>query len=464
VTDSAQHPQRPPNPRQLDPEYEHHGKHERPPDQEETETTAIAVGKGQPHTHHGHRTTVMLLGSGELSRELVIAFQRLGAEVIAVGQHTDTPAPGVADQSLMVDLTDTTALTAAIERLHPNFVVTATDAVAVDSLTRAAETGFAEVMPTARSIRLAADREGLRRLAADQLGLPTAPFWFAGSLDELQGVAEHAGYPLRVQPALPATGEGQSVILAPQDIEAAWQRALSVIDPTTQHRVLAETVVEIDFHVTLLTVCGDGPAGPTIEFCAPIGHGEAMGDVQEYWQPQDMSPAASDSAKSIAARVVKALGGRGVFGVELMVRGDEVYFNDVTVRPFESGLVTLRTQRLSEFELQARAILGLPADTVMISPGAAEVIYPGPEAAGAGAVGALADALQVPESDVRVFGGYQPGDDAGRDAPGRSRAIRHEPDGRRRPLGAAVVTAADVRTARDRARQMSGALREFWRL
>jgi phosphoribosylglycinamide formyltransferase 2 len=446
---------------------EHHGKHERPPDQEETETTAIAVEKEQPNAHNGHRTTVMLLGSGELSRELIIAFQRLGAEVITVERHADAPAHGVADQSLVVDLTDPDALTAAIGRLRPDFVVTATDRVAADSLTCAAETGFAEVMPTARSVRLTADREGLRRLAADQLGLPTAPFWFAGSLDELRGVADHAGYPLRVQPVMPVTGDGQSVMLAPQDTEAAWQRAVSVGGLPTQHRVLAETVVEIDFHVTLLTVCSIGPTGPTIEFCAPIGHGEAIGDVQEYWQPQDMSLAALDAAKSIAARIVKALGGRGVFGVELMVRGDEVYFNDVTIRPFASGLVTLRTQRLSEFELQARAILGLPADTVMISPGAAEVIYPGLEAAGAAthgarAVGALADALRVPESDVRVFGRCVPGDDTGRDGPRRSRAIQPQHD-RRRLLGVAVVTAADVRTARDRAREMSGALRPLWR-
>lgn len=432
---------------------DHRGKHERPPGQDETETTAIAVAKGELDADDGaHRTKVMLLGSGELSRELVIAFQRLGAEVIAVERYADAPAHGVADQSLVVDMSDTDALAAVIGRLHPHFVVTATDVVAADPLTCAAETGFAEVLPTARSIRLAADREGLRRLAADQLGLPTAPFWFVGSLDELRAVADHAGYPLRVQPVAQMAGEGQTVVLAPQDVEAAWQRAVSAGGPVSRNRVLAETVVEIDFHVTLLTVRGEGPAGPTIEFCAPIGHGETIGNVQEYWQPQDMSLAALDAAKSIAARIVKALGGRGVFGVELMVRGDEVYFSDVTVRPFESGLVTLRTQRLSEFELQARAILGLPTDTVMISPGAAEVIYPDLGGVGAAAqsaevgpeaVSALADALRVPESDVRLFGGYEL---AGR-----------------RPLGVAVVTAADVGAARDRARQMSGALRKLWR-
>ena len=232
-------------------------------------------------------------------------------------------------------------------------------------------------MPTARCARLTADREGLRRLAADESGLPTAPFWFAGSLDELRAVADHAGYPLLVQPVAAVGGEGQSMVLLPGDLEPAWQRAVSGGGRLAHSRVLAETLVEIDFHVTLLAVRSEGPSGPALEFCAPIGHGDAIGDVQESWQPQDMSPAALDAAKSIAARIVKALGGRGVFGVELMINGDEVYFSDVTARPSESGLVTVRSQRFSAFELQARAILGLPVDTMMISPGAAEVIYAG---------------------------------------------------------------------------------------
>jgi phosphoribosylglycinamide formyltransferase 2 len=406
-----------------------HGKHEQPP------------------AHQLHRTTVMLLGSGEFSRELALAFQRLGAEVIAVDRYADAPAHDVADQSLVVNMTDTDELGAVIRRFEPNFVVTASDAVATDALIDAAEAGLAEVFPTARCARLTTDREGLRRLAADELGLPTAPFWFAGSLDELRAVADHAGYPLRVQPVAAPVGAGQSIVLLPADVETAWQRAVSAGGRLAHNRVLAETLVEIDFHVTLLTVRSVGPTGPTIEFCAPIGHGEAIGDVRESWQPQDMSVAALDTAKSIAARIVKALGGRGVFGVELMVRGDEVYFSDVTARPFESGLVTLRTQRLSEFELQARAILGLPADAIMISPGAAEVIYAGHDGSGltvqsSKAVGVLADALRVPESDARVFG-------------------RHEPEGHR-PLGVAVVTASDVSIARTRAREVSAALRRLW--
>jgi len=403
-----------------------------------------------PERGEADRTKVMLLGSAEFSRELAIAFQRLGAEVIAVERYADAPAHGVADRALVVNMADTDELGAVIKRLQPNFVVTASDVVAGDALTAAAEIGDVEVFPTARCARLTADREGLRRLAADELGLPTAPFWFAGSLDELRAVADHAGYPLRVQPVATVTSAasaGQSVVLVPADLESAWQRAVSAGGRRAHNRVLVETLVEIDFHVTLLTVRSVGATGPTIEFCAPIGHGEAIGEVQESWQPQDLSAAALDAAKSIAARIVKALGGRGVFGVELMVRRDEVYFSDVTARPFESGLVTLRTQRLSEFELQARAIMGLPTDAIMISPGAAEVIYAGFDGAGAAAqrpnaAGVLADALRAPESDVRVFG-------------------RHESEARR-PLGVAIVTASDVSTARRRAREVSAALRRLW--
>ena len=405
-----------------------------------------SVADGKPHNESvdgaGHRTKVMLLGSGEFSRELAIALQRLGAHVIATERYADAPAHGVADEALVIDMTDADELTAAITRVQPNVVVTASEAVAADALTAVADRGSAEVFPTPRCARLTADREGLRRLAADQLGLPTAPFWFAGSLDELRAIADHAGYPLRSQPVAAIGGEGQSVILMPADIESAWQRAVAAGGRLAHNRVLAETLVEVDFHVTLLTVRSTGPNGPTVDFCAPIGHGEAIGDVQESWQPQDLSPFALDAAKSIAARMVKSLGGRGVFGVELMIRGDEVYFSDVTARPFESGLVTLRTQRLSEFELQARAILGLPVDTIMISPGAAEVIYAGNDGAGGAELGGvLADALRVPESDVRVFSA--------------------NPEARH-PLGAAVVTASDVNAARSRAREVSAALRRLW--
>ena len=394
----------------------------------------------------GHRIKVMLLGSDELARELAIAFQRLGAEVIAVEGHADAPAHGVADQSLVVKMTAADQLTAVIGRVQPDYIVTLTDAVAADALTAVAETRSAQVVPSSRGARLSNDLEGLRRLAADELGLPTAPFWFAGSLDELEAVAAHAGFPLVVKP-LKAGGQGQSRVSKPDELEPAWQRAVSAGSPLIHNRVLAETAVEVDVHVTLIAVSSVGPTGPKIEFCAPIGHSEPGGDALESWQPQELRPAALDSAKSIAARMVKALGGRGVFAVELMVAGDEVYFSDVTACPLERGLVTLRTQRLSQFELQARATLGLTVDTVMISPGAAHVIHAGHEAVGAAdhaephTAAALADALAVPESDIRVFS---------------SRGTES-----RRWFGAALATAPDTSTARDRARQVATALRRL---
>jgi phosphoribosylglycinamide formyltransferase 2 len=394
------------------------------------------------------RPRVMLLGADELSRELTIALRRLGAEVIAVDGYAAAPAPGVADQSLVVTMTDADELAAAIERVQPDFVVTGVDAVsaeafrALESFWVKAEDEFTELVPSARTVRLTADREGLRRLAADELGLPTAPFWFVGSVGELEAVAAHAGFPMLVKPVAGVAGQGHSVVAGPDDIEPAWQRAVGREAAGAHRRVLAETVVEVEFHVTLLAVRTDGPDGLMIEFCSPIGHRGANADVLESWQPQQMSTAALDAAKSIAARIVKALGGRGVFSVELMINGDEVYFADVTACPRESAWVTMRSQRLSAFELQARAILGVPVDTMMNSPGAARVLD-----AGRGAVGgsptpdALIGALGVPEGDVRVFGrsGGQPTDAT-------------------RKVGVALATAPDVATARDRAREVATAL------
>jgi phosphoribosylglycinamide formyltransferase 2 len=359
------------------------------------------------------RPRVMLLGSGELSRELAAALRRLGAEVMALDSDAEAPA-----------------VSAEFRRLQPDFVATVTDSIsdealqAVEAIEAQVDDEFTQLVPSARSVRLTTDREGIRRLAADELGLPTAPFWFAGSVSELKAVAAHAGFPLLLKPVAGVVGRGQVLVAGPDDIELAWQRAMGREAGGTRQRVLAETVVEIEFLVSLLAVRTDGPNGPVIEFCKPIGHRHAVG-VLESWQPQEMSPAASDAAKSIAARIVKALGGRGVFSVELMINGDEVYFADITACPPKSAWVTLRSQRLSAFELHARAILGLPVDTMMISPGAARVMHPGPDAPNADA---LTGALGVPESDVRV------------------------------PGGVALATAPDLGTARDRARQVAGAL------
>jgi phosphoribosylglycinamide formyltransferase 2 len=390
-------------------------------------------------------STVMLLGSGELSRELALAFQRLGADVIAVDRYADAPAHGVADRAAVVKMNDAEELTALIAKEKPRYIVAEAGLIAADALISVAEGDGIEVFPTPRSTRLSIDREGLRRLAADELGLPTAPFWFAGSVDELTAVAEHAGFPLVVKPNAAAPGEGQSVLLRAEDVEPAWHRAVAA-GRIPHNRVMAETVVDVDFEVTLLTVRTTGPAGPAVYFCEPIGHHRVEGgDVLESWQPQQMSPAALDAAKSIAARIVNSLGGRGVFGVELLVRGDEVYFADVRPRPYDSGLVTLRSQRLSQFELHARAILGLAVDTIMISPAAAEVSYAGAESTVVKGVDLrlVGEALAVAESDVRLF-----------DRP-------DETDGRRR-LGVALATAPDPIVARDRARRVSAALRKLW--
>lgn len=392
--------------------------------------------------------TVMILGSGELGRELVLAFQRLGAVVIAVDCYADAPAHAVADRSAVVKMNDPDELAALIERENPQFLVTDSGFVATDTLRAVSERGTTHVVPTARSTRLSLDREGMLRLAADELGLPTAPFWFAGSAEELTAVADHAGLPLVVKPIVAVSGQGQSVVLRHEDIEAAWRRAVTA-GRVTHNRVLVETIVEIDYEVTLLTVRTDGPTGPVVHFCEPIGHREIDGDALEAWQPQLMSAVALEVAKSIAARIVNALGGRGVFGVELLVRGDEVYFADTHVRPGDSGLVTLRSQRLSAFEVHARAILGLPVDTIMVSPGAIEIAYAGTEHAGssgdegqAETAAALIAALSVPESDVRLFG--------------------HSETFSRRRLGVALATATDVKVARERARLVSSALRTLW--
>lgn len=349
--------------------------------------------------------SVLLLGAAVPGGDLALAFERLGAVVTTVD-------PGDAAEAASGD--------------H-DFVVADSPDVPAGVLIAAAERDGVDVFPTPRSARLSLDREGLRKLAADELGLPTVPFWFAGSAEELDAVAQHAGFPLVVSPILsgPAgdAADGRSVLTRPDDVVAAWQLATAGSAPA---RVIAETVVEIDDEVTLLTVRTIGPAGPAVQFCEPIGHRRTDGGPLESWQPHQLSPAALDAARSIAARIVNSLGGRGLFGVDLLVRGDEVYFSHVRPRPEEVGLVTLRSQRLSQFELHARAILGLAIDTIMISPAAAEVIDGG----GAGP-GVLPEGLTVPESDVRFL------DDA----------------------VLAVATAPDVVRARDRAHRVSSILR-----
>ena len=347
---------------------------------------------------------VLLLGPGDAGSELALAFERLGAAVVRVR-----------------DCDDAEAVAALLDEHQPDFVVAVSADVPPAVLIAAAERDSVEVFPTPRATRLGLDHEGLRKLAGDELGLPTVPFWFASSPEELAAVAGHAGFPLVVTPLTGTVTEGQSVLTRPEDVEAAWTRAFAA-GPAWANRVMAETVVDVDDEITLLTVRTAEPSGPAVQFCEPIGHRRAPGKPLETWQPHRLSLAALDAARSIAARIVGALGGRGVFGVELLIRGDEVYFASARALPFDVGMITLRSQRLSQFELHARAILGLTLDTIMVSPAAAEVTN-----RRAVSVGAMHEALTVPEGDVRLLEG----------------------------TSVAIATAPDVVRARDRAHRIS---------
>ncbi len=375
-------------------------------------------------------TRVLLLGSGELGKEVIIALQRLGVEVIAVDRYSNAPGQQVAHRAHTVDMGDPEALLAIIEAERPHLVVPEIEAIATDALAVVEERGLAEVIPTARATQLTMNREGIRRLAAEELGLPTSPYRFAQSLDEVRAAAEQVGFPCVVKPVMSSSGKGQSTVRSAADLAAAWDHALAG-GRINHGTVIVEGFVDFDYEITQLTVRAIGESGEVeTYFCDPIGHLQQDGDYVESWQPQPMSPTALARAREVAGAVTGALGGRGVFGVELFVKGDDVYFSEVSPRPHDTGLVTLRTQRYSEFELHARAILGLPVDTAMITPGASAVIYGGVDAPGI-AFDGVADALRVPETDLRLFG---------------------KPESyRRRRMGVAVSTATDVATARARA-------------
>jgi phosphoribosylglycinamide formyltransferase 2 len=343
-------------------------------------------------------TRVMLLGAGELGKEVVIAFQRLGVEVIAVDRYPDAPGHQVAHRAHAIDMTDPVALTALVEQEQPHFVIPEIEAIATAALLRIEESGLATVIPTARATRLTMDREGIRRLAAEELGLPTSPYRFADTLAEVRAAVEELGVPCVLKPVMSSSGKGQSVVRSLSDVDGAWEYALAG-GRVAGTRVIVEGFVEFDYEITQLTV--RSAAGT--DFCAPIGHVQVAGDYVESWQPQEMSAVAAEAAREIAGRVTEALGGRGIFGVELFVRGDEVLFSEVSPRPHDTGLVTLATQRLSEFELHARAVLGLPVDVSLRSPGASAVIYGGVDAKAVSFDGVDA-ALSVPGTDIRLFG------------------------------------------------------------
>jgi phosphoribosylglycinamide formyltransferase 2 len=349
-------------------------------------------------------TKVMLLGCGELGKEVVIALQRLGCEVIGVDRYADAPGMQVAHRSHVIAMTDGVALRAVIEQERPHLVVPEIEAIATATLVEIEKEGWTEIIPTARAAQLTMNREGIRRLAAEELGLPTSPYKFADSLAELKAAIDGGvGYPCVVKPVMSSSGKGQSLIRSAGDVQKAWDYAQAG-GRVGLGRVIVEGFIDFDYEITQLTVRAIGTSGEVeTHFCEPIGHVQVNGDYVESWQPMAMTPTALQKSRDIAKAVTGALGGRGIFGVELFIKGDRAWFSEVSPRPHDTGLVTLVTQRLSEFELHARAILGLPVDVSLRRPGASAVIYGGLEAKGIAFEG-VAEALAVPESDLRLFG------------------------------------------------------------
>ena len=394
---------------------------------------------GTPWTRSA--TRVALLGSGEIGKEIAIALMRLGAEVTAIDRYDGAPAQQVAHNALTADMGDPGALTAAIRSSGADIVVPEIEALATDALVALEDAGEVRVVPTARAAHLTMDREGIRRLAAEELGVPTSPYVFASGCEELGAAARRVGLPCVVKPVMSSSGHGQTVLRSLDDVAAAW-RAAAAEGRVDRGRVIVEGFVDFDAEVTLLTVRSRDPrtGGTATSFCAPIGHRQVDGDYVESWQPQALAPAVLERARRVAAAVTGALGGWGLFGVELFIRGDEVLFSEVSPRPHDTGLVTLASQRLSEFELHARALLGLPVDTAVRCPGASAVIKAGGDSApGEGVSFAGADAaLAVEGTDLRLFG--KPGAHPGR------------------RLGVVVACADDVATARRRARTAAEAV------
>lgn len=392
---------------------------------------------GTPLTKNA--TKVMLLGSGELGKEVLIALQRLGVETVAVDRYDNAPGQQVAHHARTITMSDPAQLTALIEAEKPDMVVPEIEAIATPALQALEAAGTVRVVPTARATRLTMDREGIRRLAAETLGLPTSPYQFCDSLAELQAAIDGGiGYPCVVKPVMSSSGKGQSKIDGPADVEKAWNYAMEG-GRVQGGRIIVEGFIDFDYEITLLTVRAKNAAGQIeTHFCEPIGHVQVQGDYVESWQPARMAPGALTLAQDIARAITSDLGtglngepaGLGLFGVELFVKGDQVWFSEVSPRPHDTGMVTMITQWQNEFELHARAILGLPVDTSLKTAGASAVIYGGVDAQGIVFDGVDA-ALQIPGTEVRLFG-------------------KPESFSRRR-MGVALARAADTDAARDNA-------------
>ena len=377
-------------------------------------------------------TKVMLLGSGELGKEVIISLQRLGVEVIAVDRYANAPGHQVAHRSHVIDMTDGAALAALIELEQPDLVVPEIEAIATAKLVELEQAGKVTVIPTARAAWLTMNREGIRRLAAEELSIPTSPYRFADNLAQLKAACGEIGFPCVIKPVMSSSGKGQSKIDGPDEVENAWNHAAAG-GRVDAGRVIVEGFIDFDYEITQLTVRAldqDGQAGT--HFCEPIGHVQVKGDYVESWQPHPMHPTALARSREIAKKVTDNLGGLGMFGVELFVKDDMVWFSEVSPRPHDTGMVTMCTQVQSEFELHAKAILGLPVDVTLRSPGASAVIY-GQHDAEAIAFEGVADALRVPGADIRLFG-------------------KPESFARRR-MGVALATGNDVEIARQRAKE-----------
>lgn len=376
---------------------------------------------------------VLLLGSGELGKEVVISLQRLGVEVHAADRYDDAPAMQVAHYSYTLNMADPTELKQLIETIKPNLIVPEIEAIATEVLVEIEQSQTATVIPSAKAVNLTMNREGIRRLAAEELGLPTSAYRFASTLESFRAACDDIGYPNFVKPVMSSSGKGQSRVKNFDEVDAAWDYAMQG-GRVNQGTVIIESQIDFDFEITLLTVRAKNPQTGEIEthYCDPIGHRQDAGDYVESWQPQAMTAAALQEAKRIANKVTTALGGCGIFGVELFIKGDKVWFSEVSPRPHDTGLVTLASQFQSEFELHARAILGLPVNTERHSVAASAVIYAGVDAKNLCFSG-LNFALANPNTDLRLFG---------------------KPEGfKRRRMGVATARAENTDLARELAKQ-----------
>ncbi|HET6340142.1 MAG TPA: formate-dependent phosphoribosylglycinamide formyltransferase [Polyangiales bacterium] len=389
---------------------------------------------GTPYSDNA--TRVLFCGAGELGKEVVIELKRLGCEVIAVDRYAHAPAMQVADRAHVIDMLDGAALRAVIEHERPHLIVPEIEAIATNELAKLEDEGF-RVIPTARAARLTMHREGIRRLAAEELGLPTSPYAFADNFEDLARAARGIGFPCVLKPVMSSSGKGQSVVKSEAALEQAWNYAQQG-GRAGAGRVIVEGFIAFDYEITLLTVRHLAGGALRTSFCDPIGHLQIDGDYRESWQPQPMSSAALEKSRSIAERVTSALGGQGIFGVELFVKGDDVYFSEVSPRPHDTGLVTLISQNLSEFALHARAILGLPIPAIrrhgvaascalVVKGDSAEIRY-----------GNLDTALQAEDTDLKLFG-------------------KPEIRGARR-MGVGLALGANVEQAREKARNVVAAI------